>query len=1658
MKLYPWRLPRWVKWILGTVLVVFLVILAGLFALQTSIGQQWLKGRVDHYVENKLGSKIIIGQLKLQGFRQITLNNLTIFDQQDQPILHSDSLMVRLHLLELLRNRLVIRELSWKNVLLNVYSDASKKLNYQFILDSLGKDAASVDTAEKDPTATPLQFRIGQLNLQNLTVRYEDGAAGLASAMKINALLVTTDHIDPYQGIYEFRQIRIDGLQGFYSRESVEQKNPIDPVDSATSAIRLNARALLINQSTFEYSDNTNGIKTGWNLPRATFRLFSLHLDRQVLNSGYTELIKPSGYVHRNASKDSVSNSGNASWLVTSPSLKIKDGRFRFMDVQSRHSPFKNAFDPTHFYLSPLHVTLKNFSYTDTLINAGIADLQFTEKSGFMIKNASGKFTYTDSRIRWEDMHLETRESLIKRSVELSVPSWSKKEYSPANFRILADLASAQLQLSELLYFVPEMEHDPSLKKIWNKSIHVTGKISGFLNNLDIRDFKFSDNWGNKIEADGKIRNVHESTRIFASLDRVTISTGNKGLRGWIPEKSIPHTMSLPDKIFVKGRFRGGLQDADANLNINTSSGKAILKGIIKDYTNPSSSRYDVDVVYMDMDLGKILQDTSIGNLRGRGSIRGSGYVPESMNANGRFHVEQFSYQGNRYENIDVKGRMSNGNYSAAIDSKDSDLAGSFLLSGKVGKGMPTINGEVKIDRIDLQALGFTTAPFIVKGEIEVNIENTAPRQLSGAIMGLRLQFSDGKQVYALDSILLRANADNGIQNIHFESPFGYASVSGEFDYTKVSSIISSLVLHHIDPGKATPIQSAGSQKLEFNASLSWPDNLSAMLPQLKMKRPVLVDGRLNSDSSLFILNLSQPSFRYADMTIDSTQLNYHSDKDSMNAIVSIAGLQHPSLPMKKSIFRSKSIHGNMNWDMDLFNVSEELKYDISGGILFHDLKNMDIRFSPDLLLNQTSFTTGTPNGVLIREGKIQEAQLQLLADSQKIKLQTLKTTKGVPPVMLELENFKLTTISGLLETDTALIAGLVNGKIFAESTTDSLALTGDIKIDSLQVKNAPLGQLLVSIQTNARNRHFVNASLSGNNNDVKLIANYSDQLDADITINSLNLASAEVFTMGEMRNMHGLAKGNLKVTGKIAAPQVNGSLNFPEARGTIRFLNTQVKLKNQEIMFNQIGIGFQEFKMTDSLGGEILINGYVLTDNYTDFEFDLSVDANEFMVLGPKYGEDQLFYGPAFIDSRMRVRGGLELPEIDMNVRLRDESEVTFVIPEEEPGIANREGVIVFVDKDNPIDSTLLQRVDNISATTRFSGISYSGDIEITPASVLRLVVDKYNGDFLEARGNGNLNLTIDPSNKITLTGRYEIDSGKYEMSLNQLIKRSFYIEKGSSISWNGDLLRGMLDISAKHTVNPPAIDLVRDQITSTTLNQIQYKQRIPVEIYLSIKDELLKPAIGFRLDMPEKDRNIFNGSVYTRLKQINNIPSELNKQVMGLLVLQSFISDNPLAVFNDRNEGGIAFAAKQSVSKILSQQINNLADNLIKGVDLNFDIQTREDYYTGERRESTSLSVAARKNLFNERLSVSVGSSIGLFGNNPEAANSLIGDLSIDYAISRDGRYKLRAYRKNQTDVILEGQIIESGLSFMLVVDYEKFSEIFKRSRKEQSRRKRK
>jgi len=118
-----------------------------------------------------------------------------------------------------------------------------------------------------------------------------------------------------------------------------------------------------------------------------------------------------------------------------------------------------------------------------------------------------------------------------------------------------------------------------------------------------------------------------------------------------------------------------------------------------------------------------------------------------------------------------------------------------------------------------------------------------------------------------------------------------------------------------------------------------------------------------------------------------------------------------------------------------------------------------------------------------------------------------------------------------------------------------------------------------------------------------------------------------------------------------------------------------------------------------------------------------------------------------------------------------------------------------------------------------------------------------------------------------------------------------------------------------------------------------------------------------------------------------------------------------------------------------------------LIKGVDINFDLNNTQDYSTGAENDRTDLNVTVSKRLFNDRIQVNVGSDFELAGaTNPnENASNIGGDVSVDYHLTKDGRYMLRAYRKNQYDIVVEGEVVETGLSFILTLDYNKFSEIF-------------
>ena len=64
---------------------------------------------------------------------------------------------------------------------------------------------------------------------------------------------------------------------------------------------------------------------------------------------------------------------------------------------------------------------------------------------------------------------------------------------------------------------------------------------------------------------------------------------------------------------------------------------------------------------------------------------------------------------------------------------------------------------------------------------------------------------------------------------------------------------------------------------------------------------------------------------------------------------------------------------------------------------------------------------------------------------------------------------------------------------------------------------------------------------------------------------------------------------------------------------------------------------------------------------------------------------------------------------------------------------------------------------------------------------------------------------------------------------------------------------------------------------------------------------------------------------------------------------------------------------------------------------------------------------------------------------------ASGLAGNIAFDYQLSRDGKYMLRAYRKNEYEGQVEGYIIETGVTFLITLDYNHFRDLFRKKKKQ-------
>ena len=414
-------------------------------------------------------------------------------------------------------------------------------------------------------------------------------------------------------------------------------------------------------------------------------------------------------------------------------------------------------------------------------------------------------------------------------------------------------------------------------------------------------------------------------------------------------------------------------------------------------------------------------------------------------------------------------------------------------------------------------------------------------------------------------------------------------------------------------------------------------------------------------------------------------------------------------------------------------------------------------------------------------------------------------------------------------------------------------------------------------------------------------------------------------------------------------------------------------------------------------------------------------------------------------MDVDASIKGDLNLPEIDMNLDVKESTNFTYVIPETELQIKERDGVVIFVNKENP--DAILSETEEESYT--LSGYDIFTRLTVNEGAKFNVILNPETGDKFQVQGEGDLIFNMYPNGRTALTGIYEINEGFYEVSLYNLVKRRFDIADGSRVSWAGDPFDAQLDVRAIYSVETSASSLMASSISATDPSITRkYRQELPFLVYLNVEGDLMEPKITFNLDMPEDEQGAVGGQVYGRVQQLNNQEAELNKQVFSLLVLNRFFPESG----SDGSQGGTLSVARDNLNSALSDQLNMLSSKILgeSGVQLNFELDSFTDYQGESPEDRTQLGISAQKAFLEDRLIVEVGSEVDIQGGNQEGQETspVIGNVSISYLLDRSGIWRLKGFSKSQYENVIDGQLVVSGIALIFTKEFNKFKDMFEKA----------
>lgn len=1330
----------------------------------------------------------------------------------------------------------------------------------------------------------------------------------------------------------------------------------------------------------------------------------------------------------------------------------------------------EKGIDFNHLALTKVNISLQNGWIKADTITADATALTLNEKSGFAINNLQAAIRFTPQLIALNQLSLSTPNSKLTNSFSLSFNHLDDFKNFNEKVKLKAQLENTQLALKDLAFFVPKIE------KFQHNDFVINGAVEGKVNTLRGKNLVI--NFGNhtflkgSFSADG----LPDFANTFISFNLDRFQTTATDMHHFYPYKKLPKEIEKLGLIAYSGHFDGFPTDFVTNGKLYTSLGNATTDINLKIDKNTNTSNYSGLLNLNHFNLGKLIdKENEITYIAGNLKVNGSGFKAADINTKVNGKITELIFRNHNYSDITIDGRLAKKSFDGTLRVLDEFLAGTFDGNVDFSNTIPKFLFNADLEKADLKAMNLTKDALTISGKLQANFSGKKIDDLIGEINASKFNIQRGDyQMNIADIHFSSTQLSPTVKKLSLNSPYLEAEVYGQYNFTELPRAIKNYLYTTFTKNPELNVKPIRPQQFDFFVRIYDSSGITKLIdPKFKLIRNSVIEGNFNSINHEIAMNGFIPELVYDNYRITKNEIKLNSANGDFDFAMTT-----DQLYIKDSLFLDTLVLATEKLDSNGFKLTAQVfdskKYNraILQALVSPKSNSTDISFLPtsDVYLGGNKWQFSPDNKINIYKKIISAENMVFFSGAQELSLKTFLTNDTMTGVNLIAKETNLSELLALFNTKAKDLKGRVNGNVLVSQLFYGPKILANVDINALQLGNIPLGDLRVrSKLTDSLDKANLYLTLKNDINDIDIYGTYTltkGKSGMDLTANIikgdlrfLNYPSFEKY----VKQVNGDFSANLTIKGPLNDIALDGKVVINNADLTVSFLNTHYSLKNEEVKVSKNTFDIDQITLYDVYNNTATGSGKMYHKNFKNFTLDLKVVTPNFQCLNTTQQQMPTFFGEVLGSGTILFSG--ETPLVNVRAFAKTNIGTHCAIPITTTYETNTYSFYKFVNK---AADTLPVLVKKKSTPIKLKGVNFILDLDVTPDAILDVILDESAGDKLSSQGSGNIKIEVLRNGRFNIYGLYEVVKGDYLFTLQNIVNKRFNIQRGGTITFNGDVYKAQLNMDATYTTRTSTYDLVAD-LNNASTNTIseealsRAKNRVATNLLLKLRGILSNPEIQFDISPQDVDP-LVKTYVDNIIQQLRTNDAEMNKQVFGLLVLNRFLPITSSA-FNTlgNNSGTGGSAAINTVSEFLSSQLSRYMSDMFENLNVkDFDIRFNLKQYDQTTNNSSSttfdqrreLQLALSKRFLNNRLSINVGGNLD-FGDRTDGNNTtkqttnITGDFQIEYVLDKNGNWRIKAFNRGDYDNFYQKNINKTGIGISYRKEFDGISDFFRKKK---------